>query len=225
MWFDEFEAKLVEDDIDPRLLFNLDETMLDERAAKEKVATDSKEGATSGDTPSDAREHVTLLLNCNAHGDSFKSTVIFPLVNLPPLVDDIKREFYIAGSSSGWITSEILKTTIEGTFLKDLNEYKQKNNLLDKWTMLVLDNHSSREVLEDEEFKETILRPNKIVIHYLVPHSSHLLQPLDLSPNLRFKVELGKLKKRQRAKFHSELYQLGCLERPFSTVGSELASG
>eukprot|EP01040_Poterioochromonas_malhamensis_P014060 gene14060-15535_t len=190
MWFDEFEAKLAEYDIDPRLLFNLDETMLDERAAKEKVATDSKEGATSGDTPSDAREHVTLLLNCNAHGDSFKSTVIFPLVNLPPLVDDIKREFYIAGSSSGWITSEILKTTIEGTFLKDLNEYKQKNNLLDKWTMLVLDNHSSREVLEDEEFKETILRPNKIVIHYLVPHSSHLLQPLDLSPNLRFKAEL-----------------------------------
>lgn len=202
MWFDEFEAKLAEYDIDPRLLFNLDETMLDERAAKEKVATDSKEGATSGDTPSDAREHVTLLLNCNAHGDSFKSTVIFPLVNLPPLVDDIKREFYIAGSSSGWITSEILKTTIEGTFLKDLNEYKQKNNLLDKWTMLVLDNHSSREVLEDEEFKETILRPNKIVIHYLVPHSSHLLQPLDLSPNLRFKVELGKLKKRQRAKLN-----------------------
>ncbi len=68
--------------------------------------------------------------------------------------------------------------------------------------MLVLDNHSSREVLEDEEFKETILRPNKIVIHYLVPHSSHLLQPLDLSPNLRFKVELGKLKKRQRAKLN-----------------------
>lgn len=202
MWFDEFEAKLAEYDIDPRLLFNLDETMLDERAAKEKVATDSKEGATSGDTPSDAREYVTLLLNCNAHGDKFKSTVIFPLVNLPPLVDDIKREFYITGSSSGWITSEILKTTIEGTFLKDLNEYKQKNNLLDKWTMLVLDNHSSREVLEDEEFRETILRPNKIVIHYLVPHSSHLLQPLDLSPNLRFKVELGKLKKRQRAKLN-----------------------
>lgn len=68
--------------------------------------------------------------------------------------------------------------------------------------MLVLDNHSSREVLEDEEFRETILRPNKIVIHYLVPHSSHLLQPLDLSPNLRFKVELGKLKKRQRAKLN-----------------------
>eukprot|EP01040_Poterioochromonas_malhamensis_P009080 gene9080-9834_t len=131
MWFDEFEAKLAEYDIDPRLLFNLDETMLDERAAKEKVATDSKEGATSGDTPSDAREHVTLLLNCNAHGDSFKLTVIFPLVNFPPLVDDIKREFYITRSSSGWITSVILKTTIEGTFLKDLNEYKQKNNPLD----------------------------------------------------------------------------------------------
>jgi hypothetical protein len=189
---------LTEFEIDPRLLFNLDETMLDERSVREKVASKRDSDPPPGDTPSSPREHVTLLLNCSAEGHSFKSSVIFPLVNVPPLSDGVKREFYLSGSDSGWITSRILKTTITNTFVKDLNDYKERNNLKDRWTMILLDNHSSREILEEEEFKNNILIPNKI-IHYLLPHSSHHLQPVDRSPNLRFKVELGKLKSKEKA--------------------------
>jgi len=44
--------------------------MLDELAAKEKVVCEKDANAPAGDMPSKPREHVTLVLNCNAAGES-----------------------------------------------------------------------------------------------------------------------------------------------------------
>lgn len=172
--------------------------MLDERAKKLKVACEEGSETPAGPSPTQPREHVTLLLNCNASGDSFTSTVIFPLVNLPPLQPSVQASFYFAGSEKGWIKGNILKTVMVNTFIRDLNDYKKRNNIADRWTMILLDGHTSRNILEEEDFKNKYLIPNKIILDYIIPHSSHLIQPLDLSPNLRFKVELAKLKKRNR---------------------------
>lgn len=194
-WFDNYEKALEDYKINPKLLFNFDETMLDERDNKKKVASEKDQDPPPDETPPEAREHVTLLLNCTASGHFFKPTVIVPLVTLPHLDQDVKDYYHIAGSEKGWITSEILRTTIAGTFLAELTSYKTKHKLEGEWTMILVDNHSSREIFNDKKFNEDILVANRIVIWNLLPHSSHITQPLDLSPNLRFKLELGRLKK------------------------------
>jgi hypothetical protein len=96
--------------------------------------------------------------------------------------------FNIAGSESGLINGPILKTVVEKLFIEELNEYRAKHGLTDRWALLLLDNHSSRMALADRDFFDR----NKLRIMYIPPHSSALLQPLDLGPNLIFKKYYAK---------------------------------
>lgn len=64
-----------------------------------------------------------------------------------------------------------------------MQEFRENFDLVNQWAMLVLDNHSSRNTLTDMELYDE----NKLILLYLPAHSSALLQPLDLGPNLRLK--------------------------------------
>lgn len=172
------------------LRFNLDETWLNDLPDHHKSA-----GFKGGPRPvivypPAIAEHITLVPCVNGAGESFDTTAIVPLKTLPPLIDEVKEYFNITGSNDGWMNSLILKNVVEGIFVKQLQAYRQKKGLEGRAALLILDNHSSR-VAVDEEL---LWREHKLIVLYIPPHSSALLQPLDLHPNVVFKQEYFKFK-------------------------------
>jgi hypothetical protein len=125
----------------------------------------------------------------NAAGDHSKSTLILPLTCLPKLDPEHTTNFDITLSKKGWIDGETLKTMIEEVFVRRISIYRQQHNLVDKYVLLILDNHSSRNSLDEERLKTE----HKIIILYIPPHSSALLQLLDLGPNLTLKQVYSKI--------------------------------
>jgi hypothetical protein len=174
-------------EIDPRLIFNTDETQARKLEDHRRLACRRKEGSPvkEGTEP---EEHRTLVLFVSADGESLKPAIIFPLRTAPPLSRPNQQYFDIAGSDSGWITGSILKTTIEKLFLEKVEEKRRKEGLDGRWALLLLDNHSSRLSLADEQYFES----KRLKILPIPPHSSALLQPLDLGPNLVLKQQYSK---------------------------------
>jgi hypothetical protein len=172
------------------LRFNLDETWLDETPDNHKSVGYKSGPKPLVPAPPSVAEHVTLVPIINAEGDDFTPTAILPLKTVPALCSKVKKYFNLAGSNDGWMTSEILKNVVEGVFLQQLQQHKQENGLEGKKALLVLDNHSSRVSMDEER----LFREHDLIIIYIPPHSSALLQPLDLCPNSVFKKEYYKWK-------------------------------
>jgi hypothetical protein len=84
--------------------------------------------------------------------------------------EDIPRDWAIAVSDNGWTTNELgvewLKHFIKHT----------KGKVVGARRLLVLDGHESQHSLEFQE----LCKENNIYTLYMPPHSSHLLQPLDV---------------------------------------------
>ncbi len=166
----------------------MDETHIRKLIDETRLAT-----LVGGEVPAkemaDEEEHKTSCMFINAAGDHFPSTVILPLVNIPPIADDVERYFDFTNTPKGWIDGETCKTMIEEVFVRRIEKYREDKGLQGQYMMLVLDNHSSRNYLDIEKLETE----HKIIIMFIPPHSSHLLQPLDLGPNKTLKDLYSKL--------------------------------
>lgn len=189
-FFADYEETVTEHKIDPRLLFNADETSVRKLNDHRKAARRRGGGTVVRelDDSSLEAERRTLLLFTPAEGEALKPLVIFPTKQVPFLLHDNKEAFNIACSDKGWINGSIFKNVVERWFLPQLDEIRNKKGLQDRWALLVIDNHSSRLSLEDQAFFDE----KKLKIVFLPPHSSALLQPLDLGPNLVLKQQYAK---------------------------------
>eukprot|EP01039_Chlorochromonas_danica_P008875 gene8875-9788_t len=119
-----------------------------------------------------------------AAGKLLTPLLILPLKTFPTLSDSVVSAFNLAGSSTGFITGEILKNVLIKGFIEDVKKIRETHGLGDRRALLILDNHSSRNaIIEQHENFEA----NGIEILFIPAHSSHLLQPLDLGVNLHFK--------------------------------------
>lgn len=168
--------------IPPELMINGDETQVRTLTSRRKVASRNGTGQpVTEEHPED--EHVTLLLLVTASGHHFKPLLIFPLKTVPPLDKRIIAAFRITGSDNGWIDKKIMQNYVENIFLEELEEYRKNLKMGDQWAILILDNHSSRNSLTNC----VLFEAHKLVIFFLPPHSSAVMQPLDLGPNLRIK--------------------------------------
>lgn len=133
-------------------------------------------------------EHRTIVLFISAAGETVRPIVIFPLKHAPTLNEEIQSKLDITGSDNGWITGEILQTAIEQRFFDHIDKIRNKQGLLNRWALLIVDNHSSRVSLPSAED----LEENKLKILFLPAHSSALIQPLDLGPNLALKQQYSR---------------------------------
>jgi hypothetical protein len=126
-------------------------------------------------------------------GDKLTTTAIFPFKTLPPLSGNVLESFDFSGSANGWITGPIMINITEIGFVNEIDEYRYKNDFSGRKTLLILDNHSSRNCLD---FTNLCIK-DKIIVLPLPPNFTALLQPLDKGPNGKIKQTNYKLHKKK----------------------------
>lgn len=175
----------------PDHIWNLDETSFSSDPSKTKVV--GQIGVPSTRTTSGpGRENTTVLMACNAAGEKAAPLIIFKGKHVydewtAPETDTDSCAIVYAATKKGWMEGEVFRNY----FTKHLiTSFGEKRPIL-----LIYDGHATHIGLE---LIEEAMR-NEITILKLPPHSSHLLQPLDISVFKSLKTSWdGKLVKWQR---------------------------
>jgi len=118
------------------------------------------------------REWVTVIQGVNAQGWAIPPFIIFAgQYHLSAWYsDEIPKDWVIALSDNGWTTNSL------GFEWLQHFERHTKHRTTGVWRLLILDGHESHNSLQFQEF----CKANNIITLCMPPHSSHLLQPLDV---------------------------------------------
>jgi hypothetical protein len=155
----------------PSRIWNLDETSMALDPLKTKVVG-QRGKACSRITSGPGRENMTVLFAASASGQKAPPLVIFKAKNLwnewiPKT--EIFPDMTYAASENGWMNSEIFFNYFKKSFLKTIGN--------DRPVLLIYDGHTTH---LRTDLIELAIREN-VTILKLPPHTSHLLQPLDLA--------------------------------------------
>ncbi|XP_029343531.1 uncharacterized protein LOC100569966 isoform X2 [Acyrthosiphon pisum] len=157
----------------PDRIWNLDETSFCLDPSKTKTVGPIGQPSTRT-THGSGRDNTSVLMACSADGKKGPPLIIFKGKNIWDRWITQQSEFpdtTYAATSNGWMEREVFVNYFEKSFLKTTNP-SPANPIL-----LIYDGHSSHVDLKLVE----IARNNNVTIILLPPHSSHLLQPMDLS--------------------------------------------
>lgn len=121
------------------------------------------------------REWCTSIECISAEGNHIKPLLIFKAKH-------VQQQWFIPSETPDWFytSSAAAFTTDEIGFrwLKEVFEPQTSQNLDDdEWRLLILDGHKSHNTDEFMQFAWL----HKIIAYYLIPHASHVLQPLDVA--------------------------------------------
>jgi hypothetical protein len=162
-------------DRDPRLIFNMDETMLDSRKEFKVLA---KRGKLPLKKTKKRPPHLTGVCAFSARGHVCKPMIILPPMKKYIDVQDLGPGAYVCRSETGWMNKEIFLNYAE-FFCADISRYRLElpESLRDQPILLVLDGHLSRLCWE----AMAVFRRYQIEVLVLPGHTSHLLQPFDIA--------------------------------------------
>ncbi|EED11514.1 conserved hypothetical protein [Talaromyces stipitatus ATCC 10500] len=165
--FDRVRAAISEYGILPEDIYNFDETgFAMGLCASAKVITGSDRYAQPKLLQPGNREWVTAIEATNSTGWALPSYIIFKAKKNVRLDD-----WRVNISDNGWTTDQIGLEWLKTHFIPNIND-----RTMGKYRMLILDGHGSHLT---PEFDRTCTENNIIPI-CMPPHSSHLLQPLDV---------------------------------------------
>lgn len=155
----------------PGRLWNLDETSFSLDPSKSKIVG-AKGKSSSRTTSGPGRDNTTVLAAVSAEGKKAPPLIVFKAKSL--WNSWIPNEPIFPGtaytsSKSGWMESQIFYNYMEQTLLPALGP--------DRPVLLVYDGHSTHVT----DIVVSLAKRENITILKLPPHTSHLLQPLDLS--------------------------------------------
>jgi hypothetical protein len=173
-WFDLVEQTKAKYGICDEDVYNFDEAgFVMGKIIQQLVITGSeRRGRPKAIQPGD-REWVTVIAAINAAGWSVPPFLIFAgKYHLSAWYEEpeIPRDWAIAVSDNGWTNNEL-----GVDWLKHFNAYT-KARTVGARRLLILDGHESHHSLEFQE----LCKENDIYTLCMPPHSSHLLQPLDV---------------------------------------------
>jgi hypothetical protein len=155
--------------------------------ATAKVVTGSERAGRPRTTQPGNREWVTIVEAINARGFVIPALVIFEAVmHQAAWYNDgiLPSDWAIAVSENGWTNNEIGLYWLEHVFDKHT-----KDRAVGRYRLLVLDGHGSHIT---PEFDQYCLN-HSIIVLCMPPHSSHLLQPLDVGCFSVLKRSYGRL--------------------------------
>ena len=188
-WFVEFEQFLVVNGVKDcsSQIWNADEAgfpLCPKTGRVVAMKTDKNVYGITGDS----KEQITCLCAANAAGDVLPPMQVFagerfrynPMANCIP-------NAYFGRSANGWINTELFFGWLANHFAKQVTI---------RPVVLLVDGHSSHIDLEVAKF----CSKNQILLYCLPPHSSHLLQPLDVGFFRSLKSAWGKECNKYRAK-------------------------
>ena len=178
----------------PEDIWNFDETMLKPTSKRLKVFTRRGSPRPVVADSKHMYEHITLGLCISASGHYAPTLVIFPLKCSPELPEEVLEFFAVGGQANGWIDSAILCNMIENIFAPFVKERNQTRGKPLAKTLLILDGHSTRAELDTKKLRDQY----NIWVLLLPAHTSAILQPLDLTVNGEFKIDLKKRFKIQK---------------------------
>ena len=157
---------------DPTRIFNADELGFPLQAKSEKVlapkgAKDVYQQSTS------CKSQITVLVCASAAGDIIPPLIIHPGVRLHyDAAFGTPEGTSLGRSPSGWIDTEVFFEWVANEFYPWLTKQQVKLPVL-----LIVDGHSAHINLQTAEF----CYEKQIILYCLPPHSTHVLQPLDVA--------------------------------------------
>ncbi|XP_030751409.1 uncharacterized protein LOC115878935 [Sitophilus oryzae] len=155
----------------PSQIWNLDESSFCTDPSKTKIV--GQRGAPSTRTISGpGKQNTTVLMCCSASGEKAPPLIIFKGKHVweqwtAPRGTEFPHTTY-AATSKGWMETTVFKNYFQNSFLKNIGP--------DRPVLVIYDGHASH--LGADVINIAI--ENGITILKLPPHTSHILQPLDL---------------------------------------------
>jgi hypothetical protein len=153
----------------PELIYNIDETGFSPEHVPPKIL--ALKGSNPQSVISPRSTMTTCIRACNAMSNSIPP---FLIIKGKRILDNLKEGAStgcnIVMSDYGWLNSKLFKTYLENHFLKYVSKKENKKILL------LLDGSTTHTNPEVKKWTEN----NGIILFVLPPHSSHLLQPLDV---------------------------------------------
>lgn len=156
----------------PAQIWNLDESSFSRDPSKTKVV--GKIGLPATRTTSGpGRENTTILIACSASGAKVPPLIVFKGKSIwSEWVGSKDLEYpgtSYAATKNGWMEVEVFENYLQNTFVKNIGPERP--------VLLIYDGHSTHISIKIIE----MALAEQIVILKLPPHSSHLLQPLDIA--------------------------------------------
>jgi len=155
----------------PHLIFNCDESGF-EFDAINKIAAAGRGTKHEPRVPDGQHEKVTVLVCASAAGNSIPWMFIFKSLSgqvLNGVQEGAPTGTLFAGQKSGWIEKDLFLRWFKELFLNCIPAERP--------ILLLVDGHKAHVTAELIETTTA----NKVLVFCLPAHSSHLLQPLDLS--------------------------------------------
>jgi hypothetical protein len=181
-YFDILSARIKKYDILPENMYNMDEKgfLIGRLQKTQRVFTKDlyKQGKLVGAGQDGSREWITVVTTICADGTSLSPTLIYKAAsgNLRDTwLDDFEpsqQSCYFTSSPNGWKSDELGYSWLTGLFEKE-TAVKAKRS----WRLLSVDGHGSHVNMKFLDWCER----HRILNAIYPPHSTHRLQPLDVS--------------------------------------------
>lgn len=194
-WFDTWFREVVQEGILDSMVANFDETMVQPQLSKAVKVVGRRDQDSLVICSVPELPHITLGVTVFADGHFLDHLTIYPAKYVPQEIrGDNARQYkgYVfAGQESGWINKDIFADHCRKVIIPGFEEQRaklQKIGQCNTTGVFLVDGHASRENAElIAEFKA-----HNIKFIVMPPHTSHLLQPLDLRVFGAFKASLSK---------------------------------
>jgi len=179
---------------DYRLVFNWDETGVDEskHVTKSVIVSKQNEGSDTFYREPLKSGHLSLLATIGLTNDYIAPLLI---ISQKTMDSDLEHMGFpnspigiITSSNSGFITEDALVSYIKNSFGTSINEIRRKYNLEESRVLIIQDGLASHLTPNIKE----ALTSFKIDTFEIPPHSSHLTQPLDRGTFSMFKQQMKK---------------------------------
>jgi hypothetical protein len=184
-WFELVRNTIAKYGISADDIYNFDETgFMMGVALTAKVVTASETRYRPKAVQPGNREWVTVIQGINAQGWAIPPYVIFSGQNHLSAwySEESPRDWRLGLSENGWTTNEL------GFEWLQHFERHTKHRTKGSHRLLIIDGHESHDSLQFQDF----CKANNIVTLCMPPHSSHLLQPLDVGCFAPLKRAYGK---------------------------------
>lgn len=181
-FYNNLEKVLSKENIQATDVYNCDEVGMSSVQKPQKVLAKKGKKQVGQIVSAEKGETTTALVCMSAGGNFIPPMLIFKRKNMnKQLMKDAPTGSISGTSPTGWINTQLFTTWMR-------HFIKHTRASLDHKVLLVLDNHESHQSIETYE----LCRSNGVIMVSLPPHTSHRLQPLDVTLFSSLKVAYNK---------------------------------
>lgn len=170
-YFKNLTEVMLKKPLSPERIYNVDETGITNVQKPQKILGPKGQKQVGAITSLERGRTVTVVCCMSASGHYIAPLFIFPRARMSPHLQKdgpVGAQYHC--SKNGWINEEIFFEWLQ-------HSHNSVTSSLENPVLLVLDNHTSHISLRIHEF----CRNKGIILLSIPPHTSHRLQPLDLT--------------------------------------------